>query len=64
MRRESSIPPVANLEEYQGMITSFVEYYNEIRPHWSCGLKTPGATFRERHTDLAIASLASMTCLA
>ena len=64
MRRESRLPQVATLEEYQEIMTSFVEYYNEIRPHWSCGLKTPGATFRERHTDLAIASLASMTCLA
>ena len=60
LRRESNLPPRATLEEYQRIMDEYVEFYNEVRPHWSCDLRTPAATYEMRHKDLAIASLASM----
>ncbi len=60
LRRESNLPSRATLEEYQRIMDEYVEFYNEVRPHWSCGLQTPAATYEMRHKDLAIASLASM----
>lgn len=60
LRRETNLPPSATLQEYQKIMERYVDFYNNVRPHWSCGLRTPGATYKERHKDLAIASLASM----
>lgn len=60
LRRECNLPQRATLEEYQKIMEDYVKFYNEVRPHWSCGLQTPAATYEMRHKDLAIASLATM----
>ena len=45
IRREARLPKEASLEEFGDRMCCYVHFYNEIRPHWSCGLKTPHKTF-------------------
>ena len=47
IRREADLPQSTTLEEYTALIRDYADFYDEIRPHWSCGLRTPGEVFRE-----------------
>jgi hypothetical protein len=40
--------PAQTIEALQAQIDRFVAYYNEIRPHRSCGRRPPIAAFRAR----------------
>lgn len=45
IRREAGLPKEAPLLCYEAMMRNYVAFYNEIRPHWSCGLETPFKTY-------------------
>ena len=49
IRREAGLPKEAPLDEYALMMASYVRFYNEERPHWACGLRTPHEAFFEGH---------------
>jgi len=41
--------PAANLEELQGALDRVIAYYNEQRPHRSCGRRTPLTAYQARN---------------
>ena len=50
IRREARLPKEAPLDEYAARMAEYVRFYNEERPHWSCGLRTPHEVFFEGHS--------------
>jgi transposase InsO family protein len=47
IRREANLPGEATLEEYDALMSRYIEFYNETRPHWALDLKTPSSVFCE-----------------
>lgn len=41
IRREADLPPTATVEEYLALMEKYVDFYNNIRPHWALDLETP-----------------------
>lgn len=41
LRVEANLPPKASVEEYSNLLTEYRDFYNNVRPHWSLGLRTP-----------------------
>lgn len=60
MRREAGLPEEATLEQYQRIMTGYVRFYNEVRPHWACDLKTPKQVYERGCVDRSISLLTPM----
>lgn len=41
LRTEVDLPAVAEPEEYSRLLDQYRHFYNNERPHWSLGLRTP-----------------------
>lgn len=41
-------PPAASVADLQAQLDAFTEYYNTVRPHHSCGRRTPHDAYRAR----------------
>jgi transposase InsO family protein len=59
IRREADIPKEGTLEEYAAWIREYAAFYDKVRPHWSCGLRTPEEVFYEGHPMPLLLGLAA-----
>ena len=51
LRVEAGLPEEASVEEYCRILSDFRTFYNEERPHWSLGLRTPSEVYYKPPKD-------------
>ena len=51
LRVEAGLPEEASVEKYRRILSDFRTFYNEERPHWSLGLRTPSEVYYKPPKD-------------